>query len=328
MNPENRARLTRGYLRYVSRGTKPILLGPWRSEVGFESLYWLPFLRWFVKSYDVDVSRLFTITRGGANLLYGTAGIDLYDLRSVKTVRLENQYDWERTKLQKQMGATAWDRDVLKEAAAHLLGRGEKYHVLHPSWMYWALEPFWNELRGLQHLVSMADYEPIVKPKPAGIDLPPSYVAMKWYERPTFPAQDDRVRDLIGRLVGVVGAQTKIVLLSGTPEADDHIDIEVTHPNIVAVPPAAPEKNLAQQAQILAHASAFVGTYGGMAQLALRLGVPSVSFYKDFGQTAHAHLSLSSIISKKTKVPFLCGSLDDADGWTKVLSLPMVKEAA
>jgi hypothetical protein len=286
-------------------------------------LYFLPFLHWAVKRYQIDPKRLVTVTRGGAAILYNTPAIDLYRLRSVDTVRLENQYDWERTKLQKQTSITQWDRDVLKEAAAHVLGRGESYQVLHPSWMYWALAPFWDEHRGFKYLASMTDYEPMSKIAPLPMELPASYVAMKWYDRPTLPIQDPAVQQHVANIVGVVGAQAKIVLLTGSPGCDDHADLAVQHPSIVTVPAASPDQNLAQQIQILAKAQAFVGTYGGMAQLALRLGVPSVSFYREFGQTAHAHLSLSSAISKHTKVPFLVGSIDDANAWRNVLSVPV-----
>lgn len=290
-------------------------------------MYWIPFLRWFVKAYKVDPKRLVTITRGGASILYGTRSIDLYRLRSVDTVRLENQYDWQRTKLQKQTARTQWDRDVLKEAAAQVLGRDEKYLVLHPSWMYWAFAPFWEEQRGLHYLGSMTDYEPIKGITPLQMELPAHYVAMKWYDRATFPVHDKAVQALIGSLVSTIGAQAKIILLTGSPGCDDHNDVIVEHPSIAAVPAASPEQNLAQQIQILSKAEAFIGTYGGMAQLALRMGIPSVSFYKDWGLTAHNHLALSSWLSKRSKVPFLCGSVEDAEAWRKVLSLPVALKA-
>jgi hypothetical protein len=326
--PELRRLVTRAYLRRLALSRKPVIVGPWRSEVGFEALYWIPFLRWFVKAYKVDSKRLHVVTRGGASLLYGTASIDLYRLRSVETVRLENQYDWQRTKLQKQTEITQWDRDVLREAAAQLLGRGESYHILHPSWMYWAFSPFWDEHRGMQYLASMTDYEPIKGIAPLQQELPAQYVAMKWYDRATFPVGDGAVQKLIGALVGTIGAQTKIVLLQGSPNTDDHNDVVIEHPSVVMIPPAPPDQNLAQQIQILSKAQAFVGTYGGVAQLALRMGIPSVSFYREWGGTAHAHLALSSMVSKRTKVPFLVGSVDDAEGWRRVLSLPVKGVAA
>ena len=114
LSPEWRRRLTLAYLARLARSKRPILLGPWRSEVGFEVLYWLPFLRWWARRYAIDPGRLVTVTRGGAAILYGTAAIDLYRLRSVDTVRLENAYDWQSTKLQKQTYITAWDRTVLR----------------------------------------------------------------------------------------------------------------------------------------------------------------------------------------------------------------------
>lgn len=323
MNPEARRFLTRQYLAHLARSSKPIIVGPYRSEVGFEGLYWVPFLRWFVKTYRIDAARLSCVTRGGAAVLYGLPSVDLYRLRSVETVRLENQYDWQGTKLQKQTAMTPWDRDVLREAAARLLGRGEPYHVLHPSWMYWALAPFWDEQRGLSYLTSMTDYEPIVGIPPVSQVLPAQYVAMKWYDRVTWPAQDAQVQQFIGNLVSLVGASTKIVLLTGALECDDHVDVLVKHPSIVTLPSVPPEQNLLQQIQVLSKATAFLGPYGGMAQLALRMGIPSASFYKAFGGTAHSHLSLSLILSKRTKVPFLVGSIEDVESWRRLVSLPI-----
>ena len=327
--PELRRLALRAYLKRLALSKKPVLLGPYRSEVGFECMYWLPLLRWWAKTYQIDPARIVAVTRGGASVLYGTPSVDLYRLRSVDAVRLENQYDWQRTSLQKQIDVTPWDRDVLKEAAAMAIGRGEKYHVLHPSWMYWAFAPFWEEKRGLSYLADLTDYEPVRNlPRPA-IELPASYACMKWYDRPTFPVHDPKVQELVSEVTGILGAQTKIVLLSGTEATDDHSDLVVEHPSIVRLPAVAPEQNLAQQLQVLAHASAFLGPYGGMSQAALRMGVPSVSFYTEFGQTAHAHLALSSILSKKTKVPFLTASVEDVQSWRRVISLPhVVKETA
>lgn len=309
------------YLKRLANSTRPILIGPWRSEVGFEALYHLAFLRWAVKYAGLAPERLVTVTRGGAALLYGTAAVDLYTLRSVDEVRLENQYDWQGTKLQKQTRVTDWDRDVLKSAANKALGRGRAYHVLHPSWMYWALEPFWSEQRGMAYLQSMTDYTPIGRAKGGDLELPAHFVAMKWYSRATFPGQDEKVRQAIAQMVGLVGAQTPIVLLTGHPDVDDHVDLDVQHPTVLRLPKVSAEHNLTQQIHALSRADAFVGTYGGVAQLALRMGIPSCSLYHQWGGTAHAHLSLSSAISKQTKVPFLCGSLDDVQTWRSLTSL-------
>ena len=41
-------------LRAAAAGSGPIVLGPWLSEVGYEALYWVPFVRWFIRHCDVD----------------------------------------------------------------------------------------------------------------------------------------------------------------------------------------------------------------------------------------------------------------------------------
>jgi len=44
-----RARLTEARLhllcRHIAASKRPIVIGPYRSEVGFEALYWLPFVQ-------------------------------------------------------------------------------------------------------------------------------------------------------------------------------------------------------------------------------------------------------------------------------------------
>ena len=44
----------------------PIVAGPWLGEVGFELLYWIPFLRWFVERFGVSRDRLIAVSRGGS----------------------------------------------------------------------------------------------------------------------------------------------------------------------------------------------------------------------------------------------------------------------
>src|SRR5690606_3605400 len=43
----------------IASGRGPIVVGPWTSEVGFELLYWIPFVHWFARSRGIAPSRLF-----------------------------------------------------------------------------------------------------------------------------------------------------------------------------------------------------------------------------------------------------------------------------
>src|SRR5689334_25417524 len=64
------------------RSKDPILVGPWLSEIGFEALYWIPFLQRLIHD-GLDRSRLIPISRGGAAAWYGTEqGLEVFAMRS------------------------------------------------------------------------------------------------------------------------------------------------------------------------------------------------------------------------------------------------------
>jgi len=44
-------------LERIQRTDAPIVIGPWVGEVGFELLYWIPFLNWALRSYELDRRR-------------------------------------------------------------------------------------------------------------------------------------------------------------------------------------------------------------------------------------------------------------------------------
>ncbi len=49
---------------------RPLIVGPWTSEVGYEALYWIPFLRWAADRYGVPSSRVIALSWGGTALWY------------------------------------------------------------------------------------------------------------------------------------------------------------------------------------------------------------------------------------------------------------------
>ena len=330
--PEQRRDAIRAMAQSLANDKRPILVGPFRSELGFEASYFQPFIAWLAKSIDGFADRAVIVTRGGLAPLYdglGSKAIDLYSLRAVKDVRRENKYDQRTIGIQKQVHPTPWDLNVLGDAARSL-SINPGFHVVHPAWMYWGLAPYWDESQGLRYLQKFTAYDPIAAPPvyPGSEGLPPTYVAVKFYARATFPYPDAEVEEAVRNMVATLAAHVPVVLLSSANDYDDHTDIPIEGPNVFGIKPGVPpHENLLMQASVLSRAKAFVGTYGGMAQLAVRLKVPSVSLWKQFGGTAHAHLSLQSWISKATNVPFVAGSITDTSLLQSVLSVPMLVAA-
>ena len=54
----------------LTRGSHPVIVGPWLSEVGYETLYWIPFLRWVRDAFRLDPARHVAGSRGGVASWY------------------------------------------------------------------------------------------------------------------------------------------------------------------------------------------------------------------------------------------------------------------
>lgn len=308
-----------------------ILLGPWRSEIGFEVLYWIPFLNAFRKRYQIDHNRLIAIGRGGSGAWYQTAGSgDIHEhapLEMMRTIAAEQALG---TGSIKHHGNEGWE-DAVCRLAARSVGL-ERYHVLSPWWMYHLLAPFWEGQRPvgwldrwLLHAVPMQ--APALSAE-LRKQLPDRYLAMRWYIRPTWPLREDLVL-WTRRLVEAAAQHVPIVLIGNGFHADDHADVNLGPiKNVYALQDLAPQTvtdNLAIQSAVIQQAQGYVGTYGGMSQLAMRLGIPTIALYQEFGQTSPAHLYLTQALSLRTGVPFIATYPKAVDS---LLPLVMRKEVA
>ena len=315
-----RSRIVRAYLRTIAATGRPIVLGPFRSELGFEVLYWIPFLKWAVEYAGIAPERCLVLSRGGMGHLYpATNRIDLFELRTVDEVRIENAVDAEARKILKQTTVTPWDRALVRDAVTRAYGTGERVHLLHPSWMYWLFAPVWDEHETLRHVATHAEFSPLPVPVlPDGVTLPKKYIAVRFYERFTFPFHQ-QVQSLVREIMESVTSRYPVVLLNQPLFVDDHTDLPITGPNVHVLPQATPATNLLLQAAVLARSEAFIGTYGGVAQWALRYKKPSLSFYTQFNGTAMAHWTLSRVLAGQVGVPFEVGDIRAQKLWQATL---------
>jgi hypothetical protein len=57
-------------LAELAAGSGPIVAGPWQGSLEIELLYWIPFLRWFERHFEVDRGRVTAVSRPGAESWY------------------------------------------------------------------------------------------------------------------------------------------------------------------------------------------------------------------------------------------------------------------
>jgi len=282
--------------------------------VGFECLYWIPFLASLRERFHLDPRRFVIVTRGGAAVWYGPQrkAVELYDYMPLSDVRLTQLDAFTAKKSVKQTELTPWEAAFLKQTAIRL-GMG-RYHVLHPSLMYQALKPWWGLQMTAHDCMQQLHFEPLTVPVvPVELELPDApYIAVKFYTRPTWP-HTEQLQTWTQDTVTKLATKANLVLLDAGLHTDDHgeMNLPTTHQIVSLKGKLTPQNNLAIQSAVLAKARAFVGTYGGTMQLAVRLGVPSAGFYDHFKDTAYAHKLLTELLGVQQGQPVWIGRPSD-----------------
>lgn len=282
--------------------------------MGFEVLYWIPWLRYLRETLKIAPERIIPIGRAGSACWYGCpTGVELYSLRTPQDLRVVNRINQQKYGMLKQIHYDAFDKAVVEEVAASL--NLTDYELLHPRHMYRTLSEFWNGEQGFAWLMHRVGYVFPLPTVPMDVKLPEKFIAVRFYGRPTFPASQ-QTTELAQATIEKLAQQYPVVLLNNGLHSDEHQDLLVTGPNITTIRdyvPITELDNLQVVSSVMAKAMGFVGTYGGLAQLALSLGKPSVSFFTDgIGiATAAAHWHLSTELSLRSGVPFLVQRVND-----------------
>ena len=270
-------------LRRVARARGPIIVGPWLSEVGYEVLYWVPFLRWYCDRYAVDSSRLVVVSRGGVASWYrdvATQYVELLDLFDLPTFAARNA-ERQRQGEQKQHVIADFDREIVKRVRDQI--GGDDLTVCHPSVMFRLLRQFWLGNESLQYVQEHTKYARVDLGQVPGVPvLPERFVAMKFYSGKAVPATA-RNRALLRALVERVAADGPVVSLDTGLAVDEHQDLLFEGiPNVLHLAShLTPQNNLGVQAAVIQRAAAFIGTCGGLAWLAPFLGTSTLAVYAD-----------------------------------------------
>ena len=270
-------------LRAAAAGSGPIVVGPWLSEVGYEALYWVPFVRWFARHYDVDPSRVIAVSRGGVSAWYGGIAsryVEQFDLMTPQEFTARN--DARRGDAdQKQLGMSDLDQELLSRARSRL-GLADA-SVCHPSTMFRLLRQFWLGNDSLQYVLDYTEYDAVNTR--SDVELPPlpdRFIAVKFYTGRALmdtPAHRERLRGLVERLA----AKLPIVTLNTNLSLDEHADYVFQQvPGLITLDRwMTPQNNLAVQTEVIRRASLFVGTCGSVAWLAPMLGTDTLAVYAD-----------------------------------------------
>lgn len=280
------ARAIERRLAEVAAGSGPIVVGPWLAEVGYEVLYWIPFLRWFQDAHGVPRERLIVVSRGGLDELYRplAAGyVDLFDLLTPEQFAIANAE--RRTSHegggQKQSEAGAFDLELVTQARARLGAAAGP--LLHPSLLFGLFRNVWYGNLPADVLWRHVRHVPITGlPQPALEGLPDDFIAARIYAGPALSPTPQSV-DVVRAVVARAARRAPVVLLDYDAAHDEHRDFDLGGlDGVIGVGARLRARdNLGTQLALIARSRWFLGTCGGLAWLAPFLGVPTVALYDD-----------------------------------------------
>lgn len=289
---------TRELLTMLGRSGRPVIVGPWLSETGFELLYWIPFLSWARAYGNLDPDRLVVVSRGGAAAWYRDISAHYEDIFSFYSPDEFRQRNDQRIADQggrlKHIDITAFDRDIVSKVVARRGLSGAE--LLHPSVMYRLFEHFWFQREPITLIEAFASFAPIARLDLGALrpHLPEHYVAAKFYGNSALPDTPQN-RAFVATYLADLTRTTDVVLLSTGQKFDDHDDLPAdARGRLHRVDHLmSPATNLDVQTRIIQGAQAFVGTYGGFSYLAPLCGVDTLAFYSHVNGFRFDHLEVA-----------------------------------
>jgi hypothetical protein len=284
-------RRTERKLDRLAAGSENVLVGPFMGELGFELLYWIPFLNWAAERHPGLAERMHVVSRGGTGSWYAHLSHSYADV--FERVATEDFQDL-RGERQKQVELTDFEEEVIARAATQL--GLPSYVNLHPAYMYRGMMALARQ-GAVTRFNDIARYRRFELPDlgPLAGVLPEDYVAVKFYFNNSF-RDEGPSRRFIQSVLDRLSGETRVVLLNTGIQVDDHWDFHVeAGERVVNLQPyMTPETNLHIQTIAVSRARAFVGTYGGLSYLAPFFGIPSLSVYSHGDQFIGHHRDLAN----------------------------------
>jgi hypothetical protein len=277
-----------GEIAALAATRRPIVVGPWLAEVGYEVLYWIPFLRWFQDAFGVPQDRLVVVSRGGMESMYRDfAGryVDIFDLTTPQQLAARNEQRRSEGEGggQKQSATSRLD-DELIAGVRSKLGLGE-VAVCHPSLMFRLFRNVWHGnlpfdllWRRTRHVAVSRARGNAARALPPGI--PEDFIAAKIYAGPALSTHET-TREAVRAVIVQAATIAPVVLLEADLGIDEHRDFDLDGiPNVISARSLmSPRTNLDVQLALIARSRFFLSACGGLAWQAPFMGVPTVAIY-------------------------------------------------
>ena len=217
-------------LQRMARQRRPIIVGPWLSEVGFELLYWIPFLNW-VKTYrPFDPERMVRrVARRRRRLVSEhharTTSTCSTSTRPSSSGRRTTERLQENK--QKHLALTDFDREILKVAYQHI-GSKECRTAAPDVHVPALLRRTGRASMSIELVDEFASFErlPALDTSDVAGELPRDFTAVRFYFNESFPDNEEN-KLFVTRLLQTLTEAGDVVLLNPDLHIDDHWDMTI-----------------------------------------------------------------------------------------------------
>lgn len=294
---------------------KRIIIGPWLAEVGYEVLYWSPFINYLIQNKIIVPEKSIVLTRGSAHVWYPKEikkRIEMFEFISPEEFKKINKDRIQETSSEKHIKFTQSELNLIKKCVKDYDELTD--YILHPSIMYNFLSSWIKSGEGkkfLDRTLAPRKHAELVTNKLLD-DLPENYDVIRFYSRDSMPNNKlnrEFALDLIFNLI----KKRPVIVLNSSFNFDNHDDFPVSlRQNIITIDHLmTPQNNLALQSAVIAKANCYYGTYGGLSYVPIFYGVPVVSFYSNKKGLNTVHQGLANNIAMEFEVSFSVFKVDD-----------------
>ena len=283
----------------------PLVCGPFLGEIGYETLYWIPFLARMLEVGALRRRKLVIMSRGGTEALYRCVP-ECRDAQYVDVIDVlgdERFLELERRRLvepraKNQKASSAVESAILAEA-----GLAQAVQLL-PAHMFRLLRRY-----PVETLLSFPWRAPDAERE--------NLTVVKFWFGGQFPATNENlefIRRLLDELVsaGPVTALDNDFTLELNPEVDEPFRAICRDAGVTVATTTSYRTNLAEQIGVLFRAKRLVSTYGGFCYLGLYTGIeiesyytnPRIVFTSHLQTFAHALACLNAKTDAGPAIPF------------------------
>lgn len=283
-----------------------LIVGPWVSELGFELLYWIPFIRRYISDLKKSPDRVVVVSRGGTDALYSDVCreyVEIFDY--MDEVSFKKNFDEHVKEFggQKHLNIRPYESiliERIKNDRPYLKGAA----VLHPSVMYRSFQGYWSRRLPARFIRDFSQFnlisrEELRQPKASVAASAPLFVCY-FYDSDAFSLSSEN-KVILSRCLSILARSFKVILIEKMFDIDDHFCDSGWVPqsqNIEVVTLECPRTSVNDLVTLICKANFFVTIYGGCSYLGLFYGVKTFALFTNLGRIVPVHLDLSLRIDR------------------------------